>query len=564
MTVTEAMNLARHYQQTGNLALSEVLCRQVLEVAPDYADAIGFLAFVCQVQGRVAEGMALYERALQIDPNSAEVCNNLGAALVMLGRASEALGYFERAVRLKPDYDDAANNLRKVQAEVQRSAGTAARAPQADGEPGVPPRTAEHLNDEGVELMRAGRLDNALAKWEAALRVREMPEVHNNLGLLHFTRGELDPAVTAYQRALTLRPRYVEALNNLGIARARQQQMDDAVRCFQDALAIQPDYVEALRNLGNAWLLQGKPADAVECYRKALGVRADDAETLNNLGVALSALQQWDEAIGYWERSRAINPNDPQTHRNLGNAFQFLGRFDEALRCNQKLLALRPDDIEARLMVEACSGSSSLARLPAEYLIGIFDGYADRFDRDLVDGLGYRGPELLQAALGAAPAPRSLDVLDLGCGTGLCGVQFRDSARALVGVDLSPKMLARARERGSYDRLVEGDLLSALDEGVFDLILAGDVLVYFGDLSPLARAVARALRPGGRFAFTVEQLDGTSYRLLPSIRFAHSRAYLEELARQIGLQSTCANSVRLRTERGQGVAGLAVVWTKPK
>jgi predicted TPR repeat methyltransferase len=182
-----------------------------------------------------------------------------------------------------------------------------------------------------------------------------------------------------------------------------------------------------------------------------------------------------------------------------------------------------------------------------------------------VERLGYCSPALLRAALAPPPAPRSLAVLDLGCGTGLCGAQFRDWAERLVGVDLSRGMLAQAHAKGVYDELILGDLLEPLRAGAgkFDLVLASDVVLYLGDLQPLLAAVYAALRAGGRFAFTVDVLEGADYRLLPFGHYAHARGYLQRAAAAAGLHEVSASPAVFPREGGPNAAGLVVVLARP-
>jgi predicted TPR repeat methyltransferase len=529
-TTAAALALAWQYHQAGDLGQAELLYRQVLAAEPQNVQALFLLGIVCHVQGRVAESTALYQQCLHINPDFADAHLNLGRSLAALGRPDEAIASYQQALRL-----------------------------YRGG-----PEAAEVLNNLGVLLLGRGQMDEAQAHWQQALSLQESAEVLNNLGFVHAARGDWEQAVAFYRRALSLRPQYPEALSNLGIAHVQRHELGEAVACFEAAVALRPDDVDARNNLGSALLSQGKPVEAGDCSRQVLRLRPDNARALNNRGVACAALHNWDEAVASFQHSLACNANDPETHRNLGNALRAQGKEAEALRCYQQVLAFRPDDTEVRLVIEALHGTSPLSRVPADYVTTLFDRQAHDFDHHLVECLGYRGPELLKAALGPAPPPRSLAVLDLGCGTGLCGVQFREWADTLSGVDLSSNMLARARERGIYDELILGDLLGPLQEaeGRFDLILAADVLVYLGDLEPLFRSVHRALRPGGRFAFTVELLEVPGYRLLPTLRFAHSRAYLQDLATRTALHEVCLNQVILRTEREQRVPALAAVFSR--
>jgi predicted TPR repeat methyltransferase len=411
-----------------------------------------------------------------------------------------------------------------------------------------------------------GRSAECVSLYQRALQLDpHCVEVHNNLGFLYASLGQLDEAVLAYRRALALRPNYAEALNNMGMLHVRQQQYADARPWFEKALAAQPDHAKALANLGHVHLLAERAEEAADCYRRLLRLRPENAEAYHNLGLASIRLNQWDVVIDCWQRSAAIDAGNPQRHCQLGFAYMRLGRRDDALRSYQTALTLAPDDREMQLLVEALSGTASWTQVPADYVTSSFDGYADSFDHDLVDNLAYRGPELLHEALGLA-APHSLDVLDLGCGTGLCGKAFRDTARTLTGIDLSAHMLAKARDQGVYERLIRGELVGVvptLAPAAFDLVLAGDVLIYLGDLVPLAQAVRGVLRPGGRFAFTVERHEGSGYSLRPTLRFAHSRDYLHELAAQVDMQELVVHEAAIRREHDEEVAGLVVVWAVP-
>ena len=206
------------------------------------------------------------------------------------------------------------------------------------------------------------------------------------------------------------------------------------------------------------------------------------------------------------------------------------------------------------------------ARLPQAYVARLFDDYAPRFDAHLTENLGYRAPALIADALDAtAPGRRFAQALDLGCGTGLMGEALRSRVDHLTGVDLSPAMIAKARERGVYDGLVVGDaaaLLTCEPPGVFDLIVAADLLVYIGDLKPLFAAVATALAADGLFAFSVELFEGDGFKLEPTMRFAHARPYVETTAREAGLRPVLVQSASTRREAGAEVPGLICVFEK--
>ena len=206
---------------------------------------------------------------------------------------------------------------------------------------------------------------------------------------------------------------------------------------------------------------------------------------------------------------------------------------------------------------------------PERYVAELFDGYAARFENELVGNLDYRAPEILHAlfaphvALGA-----KLDIVDLGCGTGLGGAAFHTLARRLDGIDISSRMVEQARQRGIYDALTIGELVASLGAGAparYDLALATDVLVYFGALGPVFDAIRRALRPGGWLLFSVERRpdDETGFKLHDGHRYAHGRAYVLEQAASTGFTTVAAEPTSTRIDRGEPVASLAVLLQKP-
>jgi predicted TPR repeat methyltransferase len=212
-------------------------------------------------------------------------------------------------------------------------------------------------------------------------------------------------------------------------------------------------------------------------------------------------------------------------------------------------------------------GAQPAGAMPESYVRTLFDGYAAGFDQALTEGLNYRAPELLFRAVEAAHAGRRMkfgSVLDLGCGTGLTALPFRPFCDWLVGVDLSPAMLAKARAKGLYDRLAEGEVLRFLaDEAAlkarYHLILAGDVLVYFDDLAPVLRAAAQVLAPSGVMAFSVETHDGNGVLLRETLRYAHGKAHVQAALVAAGLKPISLDFASTRTEKGVPVPGLVVV-----
>ncbi|MDA0238941.1 MAG: methyltransferase domain-containing protein [Proteobacteria bacterium] len=152
-------------------------------------------------------------------------------------------------------------------------------------------------------------------------------------------------------------------------------------------------------------------------------------------------------------------------------------------------------------------------------------------------------------------------LLDLGCGTGLVGKHLAPYTDELVGVDLSPNMLEIADQKGIYTELSESDVLTYLNSAAsrsFDLITAADVFVYVGALTDVFRQVARVLRPGGLFAFSIEKLGVGSFEISLSGRYKHSRAYIEDLANRFGFTQAHLEEVIIRQEFDNSIEGYLV------
>ncbi|WP_247872225.1 tetratricopeptide repeat protein [Azospirillum sp. TSO35-2] len=351
----------------------------------------------------------------------------------------------------------------------------------------------------------------------------------------------------------------------------------DAAHAIYAALtAERSDSAPARLGLARCLSATGHKEEALDEFREAVALRPDDrdaalalAEALTEAGDALAAVELLQPLAHRFDDDAAV-------HQALGRGWLALQEPVKALAALRHARALADGDdafaIE-RLITALEAGEG--ADLSAAYVRALFDRYADRFDQDLVGKLGYAAPELLRAAVdrlgGPAPAAGSR-VLDLGCGTGLAGVVFRSLAGHLAGVDLSPRMVEKARQRGLYDALGVGDVVDAMAPGsgdalgAWDLLVAADVLVYIGDLAPVFAAAARALVPGGRFAATVERLPDESpdpIILGATRRYAHTQAYVRDTAAAAGFTIRLIEPCAPRREKGVPVAGLLFVVERP-
>jgi predicted TPR repeat methyltransferase len=256
----------------------------------------------------------------------------------------------------------------------------------------------------------------------------------------------------------------------------------------------------------------------------------------------------------------------------LGEARAKLGDNAGAFWAFQMALKIDPQDrCGAALHLARLGATDAAQAMSPAYLRMLFDQYASRFD-DALESLAYRGPSCLRHAVetfcrDAGRGAAFGEVLDLGCGTGLAGAAFRPLAHRLTGIDLSPAMIAQARGKQIYDRLETGDLLQFLaaenDRGaVYDLVIAADVFIYLFDLAPAAAAVARVLRSGALFAFTVEA-GSEGVELGEKLRYRHGADHVRSALVAAALRLEELSQIAIRTEAKQPVSNLLALATRP-
>jgi predicted TPR repeat methyltransferase len=254
----------------------------------------------------------------------------------------------------------------------------------------------------------------------------------------------------------------------------------------------------------------------------------------------------------------------------LGEVREQLGERDAAISAFRKAQVADPEDRHGARLRLMRLGAEPLADMPQAYVRALFDQYAPKFESALVDDLGYRGPALLfKAVLAARAAVRKpaffRRAIDLGCGTGLAAAAFARNVDDFIGIDLSPRMIEKARATSLYAELEVDDLLQGLrrkpDAGA-ELILAADAMVYVADLVLVLVEAERVLVAGGIFAFTVETHDGEGVILGEGLRYAHGADHVRASVEAAGLNLSQLEDRSARDEDNTPVPGLVVVATK--
>jgi predicted TPR repeat methyltransferase len=409
---------------------------------------------------------------------------------------------------------------------------------------------------------REGRLAEAEKVYREVLRRKpDWGQVLNALGTVFLDRSLPDKAMKVFKKAANLKPPNIPASYNLGRLMQRENDHKGAISIYRAMLEKQPDLGDAWNNLGVAYRETGDPDEAMSCFHKAVEFAPDMAESWNNLGVALDESNMTESASESYRKAIEIRPDYTSAYFNLGISLQKLGRFKEAGEQYNKVLESRPDDEAAQFMLHSMGTSTTPDTAPVEYVRRIFDRCAGTFEKILVKDLEYKTPGLLFDLVHPHLSAK-MNVLDLGCGTGLGAQLYRPFAKSLTGIDISSKMLEKAAEKKIYNRLEIFDILQDWDfPQKFDLIYSSDVFVYFGNLETIIRSASSYLVSGGIIAFSVERLDDNNmkYRLFPSGRYAHSRTYIQDCLERHGLQLIEASKSDIRKQSGNQVKGLLIV-----
>jgi predicted TPR repeat methyltransferase len=415
-----------------------------------------------------------------------------------------------------------------------------------------------------LALHRAGELTSARQLYEDILaKTPDDPVALHFRGVLYHQCGESDRAIASIERSIALAPDYADAHNNLGNVLKETNQLEQAFRAYRRVVALRPEHADAWNNLGVVLRGQRHYEEAEQAYARALACDPAHAAAWHNRGNLLARMNRLEDAVAAYSRVLELRPKNTAAYDALCRVLFRAGKVDQAIAAYHEWLRGDPGNSVALHMLAACTGSDPPARASDDYVRDTFDAFAASFDQ-VLDQLGYRAPALIGELLARVlpGADGSLTVVDAGCGTGLCSDFLRPRAKQLLGVDLSPGMLARARARNTYDGLINAELSGwlAAHAASCDLIVSADTLCYFGELDAILSAAHGALRPGGLFAFTLEKAadDVAAHVLNPHGRYSHAERYVRDRVAEANLQLAGIEHVVLRRESGRDVEGLLV------
>ena len=319
----------------------------------------------------------------------------------------------------------------------------------------------------------------------------------------------------------------IEGWKNQAVRLVAAGKSKDANDLFCDILKHDKENLQALSGIAAAATALGQKNRAVK-----FGLKADKQEAENHCNEAEKASDNalYQQAIESYEKAIAVDTDNLSAIWGLAECYASLEDKKLAAEWYQRYLYIEPGEPEALHMLSAMGVVEAPDRASDAYISALFDRFAPDFDAQLTGDLEYRVPKILASTIqGYLPEVKTrLDVLDLGCGTGLSGVTFKKLAKRIDGVDLSGEMLKLARKRRIYKTLTKSDIISYLNRASrkYDLVIGADVFVYFGVLDALFAGIGNILKPGGFVVFSLEACKNWGFELTPSGRYAHGRAYV--------------------------------------
>ena len=486
-----------------------------------------------------AKALELYLLLLQSNPKNEKYAIACGNCYDTLGDKENAAAYYQDALKINRNSEAALLNLSTIYYELkdyERSRDYADRVLELD--------------------------DKNVAAWQ-------------NLANIAFCNAEYEDALTYYQKMYELNPNSYIAMINIANTYYYIGKYVLALEFARKSLERHPSSVTAHILAGNSLSAMGKYEKAIDMYLRAYELDNTNLELLNSLSDAYRSNNDWENCMLFaWRYMK--NMPEPSNAAQLNFGYLLYECYSEkspelAQKYAAKWMKFFADNKITQHLGSALTNGRALQASEAEFIKETFNSFAPEFEATLAD-LEYQAPSLIAEAMNKnlkVSLFKRYHILDLGCGTGLCGQKIKRFAtgRGLFGVDLSEKMLEIAKQKNIYAQLFCDDICHYMEnsEYFFHVIVAADVWTYFGDLTKAFVRVWRSLSPDGLFVFTFSEneINQDDYFMAPSGRFVHSYSYVERVLKSAGFKIVSADKHILRNEAEIPVYGYVVVARKP-
>jgi len=478
--------------------------------------------------GQLNKALELYQAIIKHDPNNFECWEALAIVFTQLNQYDNAIQSIDQALKIKPN-------------------------------------SAEFHAIKGNILLRSLDYNAAAESFKKAIEHGPHPKATYTLAKLYYNEAQYTDSLHYFKEALKLQPHHADLLHDAALAFLANKEYDEAITQLEECLEINPEHPEAHYHLGAAYLEKEALSKALSHYLQQLSIQPS-LDCYYNIGVIFNAQNRNDDAIPYFEEVLRLEPQYLNAHLNLAVIHLKFGHTNKAIHHYEEALKIQPDDPEIKYILAGLKQNEEVPETaPPEYLSHLFDQYALYYDKHLQEHLRYQVPEEIfkvlttTTSIGKSP----WKILDLGCGTGLSGALLKPYASELIGVDISENMLDLASQKNIYTELKQADISDYLvQKNHFNLIVAADVFSYHGELDTLFKKAHEALVKNGYFVFTVERGFTYPYHLQQSLRYTHTKAYLEELIEKHQFKTLNLDNLVLRYQQKEAVEGYLVLLEK--
>ncbi len=516
----------------GNLRQAADLCKEMLDANPDYPYGYHLMASLFSATGTFERAVTFSQMATQLAPEVCAFHIQHGQLLYSLGEYEAAALSFMAAYNIEP----------------------------------TNPITLLLL---ASTFSGRGQFDEAQGLFVHARSFSDIPEIDEQEGLCHVMQGNYKEAEILFDRIISRCPEYIWGHIYKGQVLMDCRHLAQAEACMARALRLDPASFEALFSLAvlNDW--QGQHEIAIRYAMEAIKTKPLGWECHTFLGALLVRERHYSEAQQVLAQALSIRPHDPYVLQLLYLALRTQQREPEFIIFVRKHLLRTPGNA-VLLHFQAMAEGEIPDAAPHSYVQGYFDSFSGQYDHYQQDVLSYKAPrfiaDTLKEWIEESAFRESLhDMLDVGCGTGLIASRLKDLTTHRTGVDISPKMLDKARGKQIYHHLHQKEMIAFMLESTqrFDLVVAGDALCHSGDLREFLKAARNVLNHKGLLVFSVEKdFHADTWRLCANGRYTHSPKYVNQMLLAKGYLNLHQQEYTLYIDNNLAATGILTIAQK--
>lgn len=531
LATSSAYERAQHLMAQGRLAQAADLCKQMLDTDPNDAYGYHLMATLFSATGTFERALTFAQLATQLAPDISDFHIQKGQVLYSLGEYEQAAISFMSAYNLDPENPVLllllANTFAR-RAQYSEAHGLFLRARQISDIPEID-------EQEGLCLLLQGKSHEAESHFERLIgRCPDYPWGHIHKARLLMDGRHNTQAEASMARAHKLAPSLFEPVFALAVLNDWQGQSEIAIRYAMEAIRLRPMAWECHIYLGGLLMKERHYKEADQALRQALSLRPTDAYALQLFIECAAALGQAPQSIEWIQNSLTINP---------GNEI-----------------------LQHALFI---AGGQQPTSTPLLYLASYYDSFSEQYDHYQHHIVCSKAPHILseclrQSDLMPSP-PRTL--LDVGCGTGLVAQALQDLTSHRTGIDLSARMIEKARHKNLYHHLYLQDASTFMLESrsQYDVVTAIGMLPCMGDIGNFIQSARNVVSPSGILALSFERDEeetAVGYRLKPSGRYCHSMNYVFSLLQAKGYQLMLQQEATLHLDLQTPITGVLVLVKK--